>query len=151
MGYYLKAFIGRLEDLEKVKGKFQNAKTISLTDEIALTPMTKDLFNEINNYRTNNEIGKYEFLTTDVENEILMIINDGMISYVEVEYWGGEGGQSGIIWKEGKRIFEKDFEQEVVNAILRQFGIVRSKLRDEFDTVGLGRERNTEDWILLAQ
>ena len=146
MGYYLKAFIGRSDDLKMVKNKFKNARTVSLTDEIALIPFTAELFDEVNNYRSNNGIGNYEFLTTDVEREILLVMGDRLFSYVEVEYFGGLGRQSGMIWQGGKRIWERELEQEVVNEILRNFGIVRSKSNDEFDTVGLGRKRNTEDW-----
>lgn len=147
MGYYLTGFLGRQEDLKGIEKKFQNSKIIPLTDQIALVPMTGELFDEINNYRGNNDIGKYKFLTSDIENEILKVIDGQMISYVEVEYFGGQGGQSGIIWKEGKRIFEKEFDQGVVNSILGHFGIVRGKSMDEFDTVGLGRHRNTADWL----
>lgn len=112
-----------------------------------LLPMTGDLFNEINNYRSNNGIEKYEFLTSDIETEILKTINNQMIAYIEVEYFGGIGVQNGIIWKEGKRIFDQSGPQNVVNSILQQFGIVRTKSKDEFDVVGLNRHRYTDDWI----
>jgi hypothetical protein len=148
MGYFLNAFLGPVDNLKKIESKFNKAKVVPVTTEIALIPMTEDLFNEINNYRSENQIGKWELLTTDVENEILTLIGNEKLSYLEVEYFGGEGGQSGIIWKDGKRIFEVEFQQEVVNEILRQFGVVKDKkMRDEFDTVGLGRHRHTEDWI----
>jgi hypothetical protein len=148
MGYFLNAFLGQINNLKRIESKFKKAKVVPLTTEIALIPMTEDLFDEINNYRNENHIEKWELLTTDVENEILKLIGNEKLSYLEVEYFGGEGGQSGIVWKDGKRVFEVSFQQEVVNEILRQFGVVKDKkLRDEFDTVGLGRHRNTEDWI----
>jgi hypothetical protein len=53
----------------------------------------------------------------------------------------------GIIWKEGKRTFEADFGKGVINKILNQFGVVKAKSLDEFDTVGLDRHRWTGDWI----
>jgi len=148
MGYFLNAFLGQVDTLDKIERKFNSAKVVSLTTDIALIPMSENLFNEINNYRGENAIRKWEFLTTDVEDVILALIGNDKLSYVEIEYFGGEGGQSGIIWKDGKRIFEIEFQQEVVNAILREFGVEKEeKMRDEFDTVGLGRHRNTEDWI----
>ena len=83
-----------------------------------------------------------------MEKEILGLIGSDMVSYIEVEYFAGEGRQSGIIWMEGKRIFEMEFEQGVVNRVLQHFGVMKGKSkRDEFDTVGLGRHRNTKDWI----
>lgn len=148
MGYYLNAFLGRVNNLKKIESKFKTSKVVPLTTEIAFIPMTGKLFNEINNFRGDNGIGKWQFLTADIEVEILKLIDDEMIAYIEVEYFGGQGGQSGIIWRDGKRVFEKVFDQEVANSILRQFGVVKEKSkRDEFDTVGLGRHRNTEDWI----
>jgi hypothetical protein len=48
-----------------------------------------------------------------------------------------------------EKIFKKLAEQDVINIILNQFGIKRSKSLDEFDTVGLGRYRNTKDWNTL--
>jgi hypothetical protein len=148
MGYLLNAFLGRPDGLKKIERRFPTSKIVLLTTEIALIPMTGRLFNEINNYRGNNIIKKWQFLTSDVENEILGVIDHDMISYIEVEYFGGQGGQSGIIWQKGKRIFEKEFQQGVVNEILRLFGVLKDKIdRDAFDTVRLGRHRNTEDWI----
>jgi hypothetical protein len=148
MSYFLNAFLGQVDNLKKIERKFKSASVVSLTTDIALIPMTEDLFNEMNNSRTENGIGKWEFLTTDVENAILTLIGNEKLSYVEVEYFGGEGGQSGIIWKDRKRIFEAEFQQETVNEILRQLGVVKDKkMSDEFDTVGLGRHRNTVDWL----
>jgi len=148
MGYNLKAFIGQVERLEPVTTRFKNAKLIPLTEQIALIPMTDDLFNEINDYRVNNNIDGYEYLTTDIESEIIETINIGLIAYIEVEYFGGTGVQNGILWKNKKRIFEHSGTKAVVNSILQQFGITRSKSRDEFETVGLNRHRYTEDWLV---
>jgi hypothetical protein len=147
MGYYLNAFLGRQDDLKKIVEKFRTSKVVPLTDQVALLPMTEKLFDEINDYRINDTIGSFDFLTADVEREILNTIDGGMVAYVEVEYFGGTGSQSGILWKEGKRIYEKELEQDVVNDILRQFGVVKEASKDEFDTVGLGRNRRTERWL----
>ena len=147
MGYNLKAFIGQVESLESATTQFKNAKLISLTQQIVLIPMTGDLFNEINDSRVNNDIDGYEYLTTNIELEILKTIHTGLIAYIEVEYFGGTGVQNGILWKNGKRIFEQSGTKDVVNSILKQFGITCSKSRDEFETVGLSRHRYTEDWL----
>jgi hypothetical protein len=148
MGYNLNAFLGRSDELKNIERRFRTSKIVQLTSDIALIPMTGELFDEINNYRTGNDIGKWQFLTSNVEKDILGLIGDDMVSYIEVHYFGGQGGQRGIIWRKGTRIFEMEFQQDVVNAVLRQFGVIKEKSKkDEFDTVGLGRHRNTEDWI----
>ncbi|SKC73606.1 hypothetical protein [Ohtaekwangia koreensis] len=149
MGYYLQAFIGRDEDLKIIEKSFEHANVIALVDHIALLPLTEELYNEINNYQKSESIDTFEFLTTETERQILQIIQHKMIAYVEAEYFGGMGNQCGIIWRDGKRIFKKLAEQDVINIILNQFGIKRSKSLDEFDIVGLGRYRNTKDWNTL--
>ena len=38
-------------------------------------------------------------------------------------------------------------QQDVINEVLRMYGVSKNRSRDEFDAVGLGRHRSTEDWI----
>lgn len=148
MGYYLNSFVGRQERLEKLALQFTSAKVVSLKQGVALVPMTGELFNEINNYRVNNDLKGWEFLTKDVEREILGKIGSDMIAYIEVEFFGGVGGQTGVIWKDGKRVYEEYSKKNVVNSILQQFGVVKDKSSwDEFDSVGLGQHRDTDDWV----
>ncbi len=144
MGYSLHGFIGEKDVLSVFD--YQNAKLIHLFDKLYLIPLTGELFDEVNDFRTNNGIEKFELLTTDIENEILKVIGDRMLSYVEAEYFGGEGGQSGIMWKNGKRIFHETFSKDTINKILKEFGIKNKLFKDRFDTVGLGKYRNTDDW-----
>lgn len=147
MGYYLHGFLGQLHDLQEIKNTFNNSVIIPLTNQIGLIPMSGDLFDEINNYRVSNDMEKFEFMTAGVEQAILVVIKNRMIAYVEADYFGGHGGQSGVVWKEGKRIFLKNFEQDVINEILRMYGVTKNKSGDEFDAVQLGRHRSTEEWI----
>jgi hypothetical protein len=67
MGYNLKAFLGRPDELKIIEIRFRTSKIIQLTSDIALIPMTEELFDEINNYRTGDDIGKWQFLTGNVE------------------------------------------------------------------------------------
>ena len=147
MAYLLHAFIGQPDDLKVIEQQFTQAKLVLLTPQIALIPMTENLFNEINQNNQHNSIGKYEFLTTTIEKTILGIIKDRMVAYIEAEYFGGQGVQSGIVWKTGNRIFEEELGVNTINQILKLFGIVRLDPLDEFDTIGLGRHRHTEKWI----
>lgn len=59
MGYNLNAFLGRRDELKKIEAKFRTSKIIQLTSDIALIPMTEELFDEINNYRTAEDIGNW--------------------------------------------------------------------------------------------
>jgi len=75
------------------------------------------------------------------------LTTDRQIAYGEADYFGEEGGQVGIIWADGRRIIQLKYGQDVINAVLRHFGVVAEKDKDEFDTLGLGRRRNTADWL----
>jgi hypothetical protein len=82
-------------------------------------------------------------------------------AYVEAEFFAGTGNQAAVgleggmvrfgplrtqMPTEDREGFEVVQEQDVmaINLALRWLGVVRSDLRDEFDTVGLGRVRG--DW-----
>lgn len=119
---------------------------VSLGQDISLIPLTKDLFDQINELGVTESIGDFEYLTGSIELNILRVIKEKSLAYVEVTYFGGEGGQTGIIWKDGKRTVELAYGQEVINIILRVFGVIAEHPQDEFDTLGFGRYRNTQDW-----
>jgi hypothetical protein len=147
MGYYLKAFIGSPDVIEKFAGSYNYGKAIKLNDSISIMPFTHEFFDEINKKMTSENILSFEFLTTNIEDSALNLIGLRPIAYIEAEYFGGVGGQMGIIWKDGNRFLEFDYDQGVINSILKYFGVVAVSGLDEFDTLKLGRFRDTIDWI----
>ena len=147
MGYYLSAFVGKSKDLECIHESYETAIIIELGQGLSLIPLTEELFDRINNFVVSGNINTFEYLTLTIEREILKIIEGKAIAYVEAEYFGGEGGQRGIVWKDGKRSSEFKYGQDVINAILKSFGVVADKNEDEFRTLGFGRHRNTQDWV----
>jgi hypothetical protein len=71
---------------------------------------------------------------------------NGTIAYIEAEIFGGAGTQASVIFNDGK------YGQQVVsitaiNQALHVLGVTKQESYDEFDTVGLGRHRNTEEWL----
>ena len=68
------------------------------------------------------------------------------MAYVESEFFGGQGGHIGLIWKDGEREFIGDFKKSTMNEILKKLGVIRNRNQDEFETIGLDRHRDTEDW-----
>jgi hypothetical protein len=147
MGYYLRAFVGKQEDLKAITEAYHEAKIISLAQGISLVPHTEKLYDQINIFESSANIELFEFLTANVEDKILKAIDHKAIAYVEADYFGGEGGQVGIIWTGGKRIAEFKYGQDVINAVLKHFGVLADKGKDEFATLGFGRHRNTADWL----
>jgi hypothetical protein len=146
MGYYLSAFVGKSGDLECIQKTYGDAAIIELGQGLSLIPLTEALFDQINNFVMSGNINSFEYLTFNIEREIFKIIEGKTIAYIEAEYFGGQGGQQGMVWKDGKRSAEFKYRQGVINAILKLFGVTASKNKDEFETLGFGRHRNTRDW-----
>ena len=71
-------------------------------------------------------------LTLNIEGEIFKIIKGKTIAYIEAEYFGGQGGQQGIVWKDGNRSAEFKYGQSVINTILNLFTTNGSKKARKF-------------------
>lgn len=147
MGYYLQAFICNQADTNIFTDNFEKAKKIEIGQRLSLIPMTEELFDEINNFVVSNSVDKFEYLTENIESKILQLIGSKKIAYVEAEYFGGEGGQIAIIWSNHNRQNFFEYGQEGINKVLKDFRIKTKFFKDEFDTLNLGRHRNTIDWI----
>jgi hypothetical protein len=76
----------------------------------------------------------------------------GQIGYIEAAFFGGEGLQGSIVWRDGGVVFgplqADDDEPPVpplsdwpINQALRFFGVTAATDMDEFRTVDLGRFR----------
>jgi len=147
MGYYLRAFVGRCDDLKPIAEAYHEAKIIPLDQGISLVPHTEELYDQINNFDSSANLQSFEFLTAKIESEILKVIDHKPIAYVEADYFGGKGGQVGIIWTGGKRIAEFKYGQDVINTVLKHFDVRADKGKDEFATLQFDRHRNTADWL----
>ena len=150
MGYYLHAFICKHADTNALTNHFDKAIKVDIGQGLNLVPLTDELYDQINNFKVSPSVDKFEYLTTNIEQEILSAIGDRKFAYVEAEYFGGNGGQSTIVWNNGKREKLLAFGQNRINQVLIDFGIVASKGQDEFSTLGLDRHRQTKDWIEYA-
>ena len=147
MGYILHAFIGKQPDLQLIASSFHNTKLVNVGKEIFIIPMTEELYDEINELKISEDVGSLTYMSKNVENKILSLIDDKCIGYIEAEYFEGQGGQTAILWQKGERYKLYTFGQGVINLLLKHLGVSAKIGLDEFDTINLGRHRNTEDWL----
>ncbi|WP_245821905.1 hypothetical protein [Lentzea waywayandensis] len=83
----------------------------------------------------------------------------GPVAFVDAEFFGGTGSQRAQVWDQGRSVLgplvrEEDDPMPGVTPIsqaLRRLGVVKGEHHDEFDAVGLGRHRDTEDWVTSAE
>lgn len=147
MTYILQAFITKKSNHNYLTDFYENATAVDIGDELSLIPFTTELFDEINKLTESKPIGKFDYLTENIEVELLKQIGDIKLAYIEADYFGGEGGQIAIIWEEQKRIYLSEWGDWEINKVLKDFGIIAKDGKDEFDTVGLGQNRRTNEWL----
>lgn len=147
MGYYLQAVICKIGDAETFKSRFEQAKEVELAQGLCLIPITEEVLQRLNSSIESPGIGRFEYLNQKMESEFLVCFPKAHFAYVEAEYNGGQGAQEAIIWQNGKRIQVLDSGDGCINQVLQNFGVVASNGHDEFDSLGFGRHRFTQDWL----
>ncbi len=147
MGYSLYSFICNQVDVNVILESFDSSKEVKIEQGLCLVPMTDDFFDQINNYDISASIEGFKYLTKNIETKILKISRGKKIAYVEADYFGGTGGQNAIIWCNYKRQAVFEYGQEIINKVLKDFGVKCKWGKDEFETLGLGKNKNTIDWL----
>lgn len=71
----------------------------------------------------------------------------GPVAYVEAESFGGQGAQAHVLVPCAGPAGVVVVADDAVNAALRWLGVTAADGRDEFATVGLDRNRDTEAWL----
>ena len=162
MGYALQAVVARTEQLEG-KLRQRHAHLVPLEQHFSLIPVTPDLYDEVNRFAASGATHGFVFLSARVRGWLEELSLGGSLAYVEAEIFGGTGTQSACVYENGSCVLEpftsnRDAQQnertkvpladDAINAALRRLGaIVVQGSVDEFDSVGLGRARHTDDWL----
>ncbi|HEV7707079.1 MAG TPA: hypothetical protein VGP16_02680 [Asanoa sp.] len=145
MAYRLAALIGAPAVLRAAVQSQPAAVVVPLPQALALVPMTGDLFLALGGVAT---LG-FDELPEGLDRVLASCSSGGPISYVEAEYFGGEGTQRAALWVDGSLAagpLSADADGSPISQILRLMGVRRSGQHDEFDALGLGRHRETEKW-----
>jgi hypothetical protein len=75
----------------------------------------------------------------------------GKVAYVEAEFFGGTGTQACATWDITGRVSQPVVHDNAINAALKFLGVHIEGSHDEFDALGLGRCRDTEEWERLCE
>ena len=70
----------------------------------------------------------------------------GRVAYVEAEFFGGTGTQACVTWDGTDRVSDVLVDTSAINTALRFLGVRKEISHDEFDAVGLGHYRDTDEW-----
>ena len=152
MAFYLNAIVGSLAALQRQRDRYANARVIPLTHGFAIIPLTSNLRRELD--PTAQDVG-YDSSAIDEDSGQLTawlqdISRDEAVAYVEAQFFGDAGGQEAIVWRDGEVVLEpvKSSTYGPINEALRLLGVpIDPAQSDEFDTLGLGRHRRTDQWV----
>ena len=147
MGYFIRAILcNRLLANEIIEDN-SYAKSIEIYNDLFLIPFIDELFDEINEFEQSQNVGKFILLTEKINDYLKQFSSKGKIAYIEADYFGGVGFQNAIVWDNQETVFYEENADWAINKALKFIGIVKDKDKfDEFDTVGLGKFRDTEAW-----
>ena len=72
---------------------------------------------------------------------------NGHIAYIEAEIFGGTGIQASQQFSHGKAISTITIEINAINIALKSLGVSQTNTSEEFDAIGLGNHRDTDQWV----
>jgi hypothetical protein len=151
MSHAVNAIVGRAAVKDAILAEIPGARAISLRKGLFLVPITDELLDALGEQNPNVE---------DVTSEVFWkfsgslalvlqrVSNQGPIAYIETEYFGGVGTQAAAAWRDGRLLMSPaKARRGPINRALRHLGVRFTWPRDAFQTVGLHRYRNNDDWI----
>jgi hypothetical protein len=153
--YCLQAIIATESVLRRFAGSVREVITVSLGQHLSLVPMTDALSDAIT-VAGAPELEGFWKAPLGLGDMLAACSVTGPVAYVEADYFGGTGTQAAQVWDAGKAILGPLRQSEgdprpatgsPISQALRRLGATRGDCFDEFDAVGLGRHRDTDDWL----
>jgi hypothetical protein len=155
--YVLRGIIGSTATLHPCRA-LTHAVVVPLAQGLHLLPMTGDLFDEVRGEsRVDRCFVRCQLFPPGFEWTLADWSRIGPAAYVEADYFGGTGSQFAAVWRAGDLVLGPIFKPEdapppgpgnsPISQALRALGASADGHFDEFDAVGLGRHRRTEDWF----
>jgi hypothetical protein len=163
MAYELQAVIAQQSHLpENWEGL--SVHTIILEQGFVLIPLTDKLFDELVTKDSDEQLVlDFLKLTSEVQIWLSKLSKGGKVAYLEADYFGGTGSQSACVYENGKVTLEPfstnnenpesslPLGQHAINIALRHVGVLTVSGHDEFDSIGLGKCRFTNNWLKIRQ
>ncbi|GAA0594048.1 hypothetical protein [Actinomadura livida] len=155
--YCLEAVIGGELVLRVLAADVSEARVVPLGQDLSLLPMTDVLFDAVTVAGAPGLDGFWK-APAGFGRALAECSVSGPVAYVEADYFGGTGTQAAQVWDAGKavlgplRLGERESFAAVgspISQALRRLGVAKGDHFDEFDAVGLGRHRRTDDWATL--
>lgn len=155
MGYYLQAVVATHPVLSNLVGATEQAHIVPLGQQLSLLPMTDALFDAVTVANAARPNGFWK-MPAGFDRALAACSTNGPLAYLEADYFGGTGSQNAQTWDGGHVVLgplhlveNQPFPADgsPVSQALRRLGVDKGRHHDEFDAIGLGRHRDTNDWL----
>lgn len=160
MSYHLRGVIARDDLARQVAVAFgAEVRAVPLAEGFALVPYTDQVHDRLLTPADTDAaaFAPFWWLSATAARLLRELSRHGALAYMEAEYFGGVGTQHAIAWRNAATAYGPASTPDQAPAMrgdtpisraLRILGVPRTGAgRDEFDTLGLGRHRQLEDWL----
>ena len=134
--------------IAKASFDFANSRVIDLTPDVAMLPITSQLFDSMSEEAPPGKFfDSFHYLRHPLAAACSSLSQFGIIAYMEAEFFGGREQQAMIAWRDQQITIGPLGDADAINKALKLFGIKRGRGGSEFDAVNLGRHRETAEWL----
>ena len=147
MAHFVTGFITKTDYIHQICSESSSLRSVSLEQGFSLFPLTDKLLDNLRIPRSKG-LDDFNKLPTELTDLLAKLSVICPLLYFETEYFGGDGNQLAVVFENGKMIF--DPAQDVVGPInegLCLLGVEKKANSDEFDSIGLGENRSTDEWL----
>ena len=149
MAYFLEALVFRAGDIAPPDLPASVVRIVSLTPQLSLLPLTDEVIIAakavagVPSRDAQDRVPLPPLLVAWARHTS----RDRAVAYLAAEFFGGVGKQFSIVWSGGEIVLGPQRAPDAINQALRLLGVKVIEDRDEFDSVGLGRHRHTDQWV----
>jgi hypothetical protein len=127
--------------------QYPSLRAVPLEQGFTLFPLTNQLLDNLQIPRSTGLEG-FSSLPNELTDLLANLSAIGPLLCFETDYFGGWGSQLAIVFENGKITFGPAQNSiGPINDGLRLLGVQAKADIDEFDTLGLGKNRHTTDWL----
>ena len=145
MGHCMKAIIGKHEAIKKIENDWVYAEEVRLPQGygmVFLTDMLFDDITELSGTSDETDCPELAYFTAAVRQFLQQYSFHGKLAYVETDYFGGTGTQSGVLYENGQLRISPRSGNGTINLLLKELGVRCMPDKDEFDSLHLGEYRH---------
>ena len=144
MSYVIQAIVARTGDLQVPS---QHFRLLQLRQRVEMLPLTAAIMKacQVTALPLTDSPQQLDALPK-IEALLVTASVRGKAAYIEAEYFGGKGIQAAVLAERSVILGGPIRSPHAINEALSFLGVSRAGATDEFEAVGLGDRRHTDQW-----